>query len=79
MKIFWNNKNYDCNISDEILISKATKILNNFGWFQIHSLTFLSFGSFALRLSISCFVFLNIVPPYKCQENTQNIVNSLVI
>ena len=77
MKSFWTNDSNNWNISDEILVSKATEILNKFGWFQLRSLILLSFASFALGMAISSFVFLNIVPPYQCQENLKNVVNSL--
>ena len=77
MKSFWTNDSNSWNIPDEILVSKTTEILNKFGWFQLRSLIFLSFASFALGMFISSFVFLNIFPPYHCQKNSENVVNSL--
>lgn len=68
-----NNNN---NIANHVLFKNSSKILEEFGWFQIRSLIFISFLYFGLGMSVLSFVFLNIVPPYQCGSQQENEVSN---
>ena len=71
-----NDNEGNVQVSTEMLISNSSKILDQFGWFQIRCFIFLSFTGFGLGIFIMSLMFFNIVPPFQCGHKQGNIVST---